>query len=258
MPANNYISVLEKGFRVLEAFQGEREVALRELAARTRLVKSSVFRILFTLERLGYVEKQTGGRYSVAPRLGRLSSGQKPPYDLSGLATPFLAKLRGRFQETVNLGVLDGGEVLYVQVLESPHPLRMAVHPGMRGPLHSTALGKCLLCRMSREQVDEIMRKNPLRAQTSRTIRSAAALQRELEKVRSQGCALDNEEDSPGVRCIAAPVLGSDGRVQAAISISGPATRVKPSRDAEFAKALTETAAQLTTLTAYSSRRIAG
>ena len=132
MPANNYISALEKAVRVLEAFQGKREVALGDLAARTHLVKSNVFRILFTLERLGYVEKVNGGRYSLTSRLGRLAGDQRPPFDLGNLAAPFMARLLQRFQETINLGVLDGGEVLYIHVLECSHPFRLAAHAGMR------------------------------------------------------------------------------------------------------------------------------
>ena len=116
MPTNNYISVVDKAMRVLEAFHGKREVALGEIASPTRLVKSSVFRILFTLERLGYVEKVNGGRYSahsaVWPPCERGAAG----FRSGSLAAPFMAELVQRFQETVNLGILDGGEVLYIHV----------------------------------------------------------------------------------------------------------------------------------------------
>ena len=86
MAANNYIAVVEKTLRLLEAFRGEREVPLAELAERTRLVKSSVFRILFTLERLGYVEKGPGGRYSVLSRFARIAGDPAPSFDLGALA----------------------------------------------------------------------------------------------------------------------------------------------------------------------------
>jgi len=251
MPANNYISVLEKAVRVLEAFQGEREVALGELAARTRLVKSSVFRILFTLERLGYIEKGHGGRYSVTSRFGRLAGSQQPAFDLSSLAAPLMAQLVQRFQESINLGVLEGGEVLYIHVIECSQPFRLAAHPGMRSPVHSTALGKCLLCRMPRSEVEAILKTHPPQPLTPRTIREPSAFYRELEKVRARGYAIDNEEDSQGARCIAAPILDPEGRVRAAISISGPSARVKPARDVEIAKAVTEACKQISTLLGY-------
>jgi IclR family acetate operon transcriptional repressor len=251
MPANNYISVLEKALRVVEAFRGERDVTLAELAARTRLVKSSVFRILFTLGQLGYIEKSEGGRYSVNTRFGRLAGQAPPAFDLSGLAAPFMAELLQRFQETINLGVLEGGEVLYIHVLECSHPFRLAAHAGMRSPVHSTALGKCLLCRMPRNEVAAILKLHPLQKLTPRTIREASAFFRTLERVRTNGYAIDDGEDSFGARCIAAPIFHPEGRVHAAISLSGPAARVRPEGDAEKVKALTDACRQISTLLGY-------
>jgi DNA-binding IclR family transcriptional regulator len=253
MPANNYIEVLEKAVRVLEAFRGEREVALSDLTTRTRQVKSSVFRILFTLERLGYIEKGNGGRYSVTPRFGRLGGESRPAIDLCSLAAPFMAQLVQRFQETVNLGILDGGEVLYIHVIECSNAFRLAAHAGLRGPVHSAALGKCLLCRLPHGEVKAILKAHPLEPLTPRTIREPAAFYRELERVRARGYALDNEEDSRGARCIGAPILDPEGRVRAAISISGPAVRVKPARDAEMAKALMEACKRISTLLGYTT-----
>jgi DNA-binding IclR family transcriptional regulator len=253
MPTNNYIAVLEKAVRVLEAFHGEREVALGELAARTRQVKSSVFRILFTLERLGYIEKGNGGRYSVTSRFGRLGTEQRPAFDLSSLAAPFMAQLVQRFQETINLGILDGGEVLYIHVIECSHPFRLAAHAGMRSPVHSTALGKCLLCRMPRRQVEAILKTHPLGPLTPHTLREPSAFFRELERVRARGYAIDNEEDSRGARCVGAPILDPEGGVCASISLSGPAARVRPARDTETAKALMEACKRISTLLGYAA-----
>jgi DNA-binding IclR family transcriptional regulator len=158
IPTHNYISVLEKAVRVLEAFYGEREVALGELATRTRQVKSGVFRILFTLDHLGYIEKGNGGRYSVSSGIGRLAGKPRAAFDLSSLAAPFMTQLMQRFQETTNLGILEDGEVLHIHVIECSHPLRLATHAGMCSPVHSTALSKCLLCRMPRSEVAPFLR----------------------------------------------------------------------------------------------------
>src|SRR5690348_3031734 len=113
MPANNNIAVIERMMRVLENFQGERELSLTTLASRSKMVKSWVYRILFTLERLGYVEKNGDGQYSITGRFARLGGQTRPPSDLPALAQPFMHELVRSFQETVNLGVLDGDEVLY-------------------------------------------------------------------------------------------------------------------------------------------------
>jgi DNA-binding IclR family transcriptional regulator len=251
MPTNNYISAVDKAMRVLEAMRGKREVPLSELTARTRLVKGSVFRILYTLERLGYVEKFDGGRYSLTSRLGRLVRDQRSGSDLSSVAAPFMAQLLQRFQETINLGVLDGGEVLYIHVLECSHAFRLAAHAGAQSPVYSTALGKCLLCCLPPAEIQALLKTCPLRPKTPRTIREHSVFYQELEKVRAVGYAVDCEEDSIGARCVAAPILDPENRVCAAISLSGPAIRVKPAHDKLVGKALTEVSRQISTLLGY-------
>lgn len=253
MPANNYISVIERTLRVLEAFRGEQNLRLADLAARTQMVKSSVFRILFTLERLGYVEKDAVGRYSISGRLGRLAGSTRTESNLAAQAAPFMATLLRRFQETVNLGVLDDGEVLYIHVMESPQVFRLAAHAGMRSPVYSTAMGKCLLSRLPRAQVDAILKARPMERFTPRTITDRAALHRELSRSRAQGYAIDNEEDSRGIRCLAAPILDTRGNAVAALSLSAPAVRLQPEKDREVTQALKEACARISTLRGYTA-----
>jgi len=245
MPANNYIIALERMMKVLESFEGHRDVALHELAQRSGLVKSSVYRILFTLHRLGYLERNEKGCYSITPRFRQLAGDPREMWDLAEVAAPFMEVLLRGFEETINLGVLDQGEVSYLRVVESPHALRLTAHAGMRSPVHSTALGKCLLADLERSEVEAILKQYPLRPRTDRTIRDRAALHRELERVRTRGYAIDNEEDSKGARCIAAPIHNSSGKTVAALSISGPATRIRPARDREFTEALFQSCRQV-------------
>jgi IclR family transcriptional regulator, KDG regulon repressor len=254
MPTNNYISVVDKAMRVLEAMRGKREIRLAEIASSSGLIKSSAFRILFTLEHLGYVEKRAGGRYLLTERMARFASDDGAAADLGNLVVPFMADLLRRFRETVNVGVLEDGEVLYIRVLECSHAFRLAAHAGMRSPVHSTALGKCLLCRLPRQEVETILKKHPLRPATARTIRTRSAFFQELERVRSRGFALDNQEDSSGARCLAAPILTATGEVRAAISISGPAVRMVPRRDREIAAALMETCGKIAKLVGYAGK----
>ncbi len=253
MANRNYINAVARTLKVLEAFNRQPSASLTELATRTGLVKSAVFRILYTLGQLGYVDKTAGGRYSLSARWGHMASDARPPRNLIRLASPLMATLLSRFQETVNLGVLDGGEVLYIHVLESPHAFRLAAHAGMRSPLHSTALGKCLLSRRPLEEVSAMLKARPIRRLTARTIRDRAVFLRELARVRSHGFALDNGEDSIGARCVAAPILNNADEVIAAISISGPASRVRPERDREMAKAVMDACRQISTTLSYTS-----
>jgi DNA-binding IclR family transcriptional regulator len=253
VPANNYITLIEKTMRVLEVFDGSQELTLSKIAKVTKLVKSSTFRILFTLQKLGYLEKTPRGHYMLTERLHRICNDRREWARLVGYGTPLLEQLVRRFKETVNLGVLDECEVTYLHVIESPHALRLTVQAGLRSPVHSTALGKCLLFRFSRSEVDKILKQRPLRPVTDRTIRDRVTFYRELEKVASRGYAIDNEEDSRGVRCIAAPVLDAAARIIAAISISGPVTRLCPSRDRELADELIKSCNRLSTALGYNT-----
>jgi IclR family acetate operon transcriptional repressor len=254
MPTNNYISVVDKAMRVLEALRGKREVPLREIASSAGLIKSSTFRILFTFESLGYVEKSAGGRYGLTAHLARLTSGHRPSPDLGNLVEPFMAELLGRFRETVNLGVLDDGEVLFIRVRESSQSFRLANHAGIRTPVHSTALGKCLLCCLPHKEIETILKKHPLRATPPRTIRDRPTFYRELAGVRFRGYAIDDQEYSCGARCLAAPIYTAGGDVCAAISIAGPAARMIPQRDREIGQALMETCGKIAKLVGYTTR----
>ncbi len=255
MPANNYIEVIARMMRVLETFDGERELTLATLAARSKLVKSSVYRILFTLERLGYVEKNGDGRYSITSRMSRLAGPARPHSDLPSLAQPFMVELVRKFQETVNLGVLDGDEVLYIRVLESPHTFRLAAHAGIRSPLHSTALGKALLSNLPETELEKTLKRCNFQRCTRNTICDAQQFMRELTRVRRRGYAVDNMEDSEGARCLGAPIFDGDGRGVAALSISGPVSRVRRARDPEMTAALVTVCRQISKLLGYSTER---
>lgn len=255
MPANNRIAVIERTMHVLENFRGERELTLATLAARSKMVKSSVYRILFTLERLGYIEKNRDGRYSITSRFSRLVGPASIPSDLPTLAQPFMLELLRKFQETVNLGVLDGDEVLYIRVLESPHTFRLAAHAGIRSPLHSTALGKALLGTLPDSELQKTVRRCDFRRFTRSTICEVAPFMRELVRVRRRGYSVDNMEDSEGARCLAAPIFDGDGRGVAAISISGPVSRVHRARDPEIAESLMAACKRISQLLGYSTER---
>lgn len=253
MPANNNIAVIERMMRVLEKFQGERDLALATLAARSKMVKSSVYRILFTLERLGYVEKNGDRQYSITSRFARLGGQTRMPSDLPALAHPFMTDLVRRFQETVNLGVLDGDEVFYIRVIESPHTFRLAAHAGIRSPLHSTALGKALLASLPDLELQNLVKRCDFRRFTKNTICEVSPFMRELVRVRRRGYAIDNMEDSEGARCLASPIFDGEGRGVAALSISGPASRVHRARDSELTEALMGVCKQLSKLLGYTT-----
>jgi len=133
-------------------------------------------------------------------------------------------------KETVNLGVLDGGDVVVINTVESPQAVRMALKVGNRRYLHSTALGKVLLSGMPDAQMVRLTRLRGMPRLTPNTIVSQKALLAEIHRVQAQGYALDNQENEIDGRCIAAAVRGPDDRVVGALGISGPVHRTSSSR----------------------------
>jgi DNA-binding IclR family transcriptional regulator len=140
--------------------------------------------------------------------------------------------------ETVNLGVMDGHDVLYLDVLESPHTFRMVSQPGLHRPLNSTALGKAMLALMPAEQREEILPTLTFTPVTPRTIPNLPRLRRELTRTAQQGFAVDDQEADLGARCVAAAIMDESGKVAGAISVSGPITRISKEKVQIYALAV--------------------
>lgn len=223
------VDVVDRALTILELLRDAGQpLNLLEISRRLELVKSTGFRLLCTLERRGYVERVDGnGRYQLGSRVLQFGRGPTTNRPLSEVALPHMRRLLERFGETLNLGVLRDGEVMYLEMLESPHAFRMAARLGSRSPVHSSALGKAMTAYLADEEIVQITRGRGLPALTSKTITSPAAWKRELARTRARGYSEDNGETEPDASCIAAPVFGADGRVVGAISLSGPASRVR-------------------------------
>lgn len=223
---------------ILDLLQNStRGVSLSEVAAAARLPKSSAYRYLVTLESRSYVERDpVSGLY----RFGQafLPSHTRHLQILAARARPVLEQLRDRFQETANLGVLDGNRVSYLEILESPWSMRLASRVGDRDPIHSAALGKAIASTLEDEAVHTILAVEGMAQLTPRTITSPERFFAELGEVRRMGYAIDNGENEEGGRCVAVPIAG--GRVPAAISLSAPAMRCKEGWIEDVANALLE------------------
>jgi IclR family transcriptional regulator, KDG regulon repressor len=229
MPTNHYINVIERMMCVLEAFGPNAEISLRDLTLRTGMVKSSIFRILYTLQKLGYISKSKDGLYSIHPKFSALISPGYQTSDLIEAAHPFMQRIVDQFKETVNLGVLDGNEVLYIHVIESPLMLRLTAHAGIRSALHASALGKCLSAYLRPEETERLLRVS-FKRMTARTIATKEKFFAELGLVRTRGFATDNSEETDGIRCVGTPIFDAPGKVAAALSISGPESRMDVTR----------------------------
>ncbi len=227
---------MRRALRILRCFRAEQpELGITEIARELRLPKSTVHRLLATLEAEGFAHRLSGSRYVLGWRAFGLGAAVLA---WSAIRQPTLRRLEALVAatgETAHLGVLDEGQVLYVEKVEIDRPLRMPSAVGRRLPLHCTALGKVLAAGLEDAVLKRIIERVGLPAFTPNTITDLAMLQRELEKVRTAGFALDNEEIEEGLMCVAAPVVDERGTTCAAISISGPVSRVRGRPDDNIA-----------------------
>jgi IclR family acetate operon transcriptional repressor len=212
-------------------------VALPEVAEVTKLPKSSAFRYLATLEVRRYVERDAlTGNYR--PGSAFLPLRAHEPELLARRARPHMEQLRDKLEETVNLGILEGGRVIYLEIVESHRAMRLAARRGDRDHIHATALGKAIAAQLPPEQVSSILESEGMPRLTARTITGLEAYRAELTRVRKRGYALDNGENEVDGRCVAVPLVGSS--LPAAISLGAPASRFPLNQVEEVAERLRE------------------
>ncbi len=232
------IEAVERALDVLEAFVGSERLTLVEISQRVGLNKSRVFRILHTLATRGYIERSLeGAYYSLGVKLCERAAAVR--LNVKQVALPYLQRLNQRFNETMNLGVLGDGEVLYIEIIESAHSFRVATTIGKRSPVHSSSLGKAMLAYLDEGSLSALIPPKLLVKRSGRTITDPRQLRKELEKVARRGYAVDDGEDVEGAACIGAPIFDATNKPIAAISVSGPAQRITSRRD-EIARALTQ------------------
>ena len=232
------VGVISKVLRILEALQSSSAgLSLKTICEMTNINKSTAHRFLAHLGREGYLIRTEAGAYLIGPRLAQISARSSLSATLQTVARPVLSDLWKATQETVNLGVLDQGTVLYLDVIESSHEFRLASHIGTRRSLHATALGKTLAAFAPAGAREGVLSGIVFQPTTPKTIMNLVQFREELEKIRRQGHAVDNEEAVLGARCVSAPILNKDGVAIAAVSISGPITRVSPSQVPALAQA---------------------
>jgi len=230
------VGVVGKVLRILEALDNSPTgLQLSHVAAQTGIHKSTAYRFLAHLEGAGYLFRDDGGAYIIGPRLAPLGAGVSFHVTLRKVSRPALQKVWRTTKETANLAVVEGHDALYLDVIESPHMFRMGSLLGMRRPLNCTALGKAMLAFLSRDQREEILSSLTFERFTSHTIPDANRLRRELAKIFRQGYALDDREADLGARCVAAPILDDTGKLLAALSVSGPITRITRAKIPSFA-----------------------
>src|SRR6185312_3319534 len=232
------VGVVTKVLHILETLHdAPAGLQLKDVAQQTGINKSTAYRFLAHLEHEGYVFRDGTGAYAIGVRLARLASGASYQTTLRKLSRPILQQLWRATGETVNLAVLDGREVLYLDVMESSHTFRLVSQVGLRRPVYCTALGKCMLSYIPEEEPQYFFEGMSFERFTPHTIRGAAQLRKEFAAIRQRGYSIDNEEAYLGSRCIGTPIFEASGKITAALSVSGPTTRVTRERVPAFASA---------------------
>jgi IclR family transcriptional regulator, acetate operon repressor len=239
-------------FALLEVIAAkDHMVSLQGLVEDTGLPKPTAHRMLQQLEGAGLLRREGDGRhYSTGVRLRRLAENLLLNDTHHGARHAVLKHLVDEVGESCNITALTGNEVVYLDRVETPAPLRFYLHPGSRVPVHCSASGKMLLSQMSPAQRRRLLGHAPLTTYTAKTITHVDTLEAEIKRVRRDGYALDDEEFLPGLVCIAVLVPNNGGRSNLCVAAQAPVMRLTPDKALKLLPALQRAAAALSTVEA--------
>jgi len=226
VPAENTITATRTSLRIVEALKRLDGAGTTAVANDLGIAKSTVHNHLQTLEDEGYITSE-GSAYRVGLRFLELGEYKRNRMDIYEKARPEVASLAEKTGEMANAAVEEHGEGVYITRAEGTEAVSVDTYAGKRVNLHCTALGKTILAELPDARVDEIIDTHGLPARTENTITDRAELKAELADIRERGHAYDREERLPGLRCVAAPVTSENGDPVAALSVSGPTSRIK-------------------------------
>ncbi|MEN8244238.1 MAG: IclR family transcriptional regulator [Thermodesulfobacteriota bacterium] len=217
---------MERGIKVLELLAEQKALTVSEVGAHLSMQRSAAHRFLATLRDLGYVEKNEDNRYQLTFRILEMGEKVSRRFEIKQEAHKYMLELSKLFKETVNLGYLDGKEILHLDKIDSSEILRIDAPLWSKAPAYCTALGKAILAHLPKSELNDYLSQTRLTPRGPNTIVSKKKLREELQKTREGGYAVDDEELAQGLRCVAAPVFDHTGRAKYAVSISCPTMRL--------------------------------
>lgn len=243
-----FVSTLARGMQVLETFsQTSPQLSLTQIASRLDLDKSTAFRILYTLEHLGYLERDARTRlYRLGLKPVQIGLTALNSLDLVQTAQPHLKALFDKCGETTNMAMRDGREIFYVARHKTQQVLNVGLEVGSRLPACCTSMGKAQLVDLSPEELRDLWGDEAFPPAGPKALPNLAALRADLDLVRARGYALNDEELAVGVRSVAASVRDSSGRIVAAVNVSVPSVRVSRAElESRLAPMVVETAGKI-------------
>ncbi|HEX9373549.1 MAG TPA: IclR family transcriptional regulator [Roseiflexaceae bacterium] len=246
---------IRRAVAVLKAFGPEpASITPQQISQRTGLNRSTVYRLLSALECEGLVVADDAGRYRLGPDMAILGTLALRQIDIRAVALPFMRSLAERTGETIDLEMLYGAHVIIVEEITGDHLLNATSNVGTIHPAHCTSTGKVLLAGLPLAALDAILA-GGLIVCGPRTITDAAALRADLQASRARGYATCYDELEAHLNAIGAPIYDHHGRIAAAVSISGPAARLPRRHEAEIARLLIDTCAQISHALGYREPR---
>ena len=240
-----------KALKIIEILaQNSEPMRLIDIAALVEMPSSTALRMIATLIEYGYVAQEAQSqKYFLTMKLAQIGSMVTSKFNLRDIVRPYLAKLTKEFGEASCIAIESSMMALYVDVMDGPDGmLKIMQHIGKQSPLHCSGVGKCMLLNYSEDEIDKLIETKGLPSFTPNTITTKKALLSELEIIKKQGYAMDNEECELGARCIACGIRNHAGQVVAAISMSGPVSRMAETAIEKISIVLKATAEELSLL----------
>jgi DNA-binding IclR family transcriptional regulator len=221
-----FVASLAKGLRILELLAENGDMSAARMALHLKTSRAASHRFLTTLRDLNYVEKTAEGRFRLSFKILELGMKKLDGFEIRHIAHPFMQEIALAFGETVNLGHWDGHAIVHLDKINSTEVLRLDVGMGAAAPAYCTGLGKAILAFLSDRELEVYLKSVTLKALSPKTITSRKRLRAEIADIRRRGYALDDEELSLGLRCVAAPVFDYTGLPSYALSVSGTTQRM--------------------------------
>lgn len=222
------VQAVSNAIDILELLSNcEHELSVSEIVSKLELTKNNVTKLLVNLERYGYVEhNKYTGNFRLGVKTFQISQAYINQLNLIDISNQVLTELKNKLKESIYIGVLRHGNVVYINVIETDAPVRVMPRIGNVGPAYATAIGKAQLSTLNDKDIITLYENKEFRKLTDKTVSNIDELLKDIAKVRECGYALDLEEYERDVHCVAAPVLNFMGEVIAGISVSGPKVRM--------------------------------
>lgn len=241
---SDIVQSVDRAFDILEALRDEDEIGLIALSRKVNLNKSTVHRLLNTLIYRGYVNQNSeNNKYKLSFKFLEIGNSCLNSLDIVSIAKPHIKKLSDKTNEVVHLVLIEKSEIVYIDKIESHNTIRMHSYIGKRIPIYCTAVGKAYMAHLKDNEFLSLWNniENNLNKLTENTITSKEKMIKELDDIRNNGFAVDNEENEKGVICVAAPIFNYDKSIKYAISISTPKMRINKEKIKCFGKLVNET-----------------